>query len=390
MSTPSTPHSSGPSPRRPDRRVLRPWLLQVLMIAAAISPARAADDVAALRFVHLSPDTPLVDVLVSGALTVRDLAFLQRSSVAVVPAGSHEIRVFPHRLPRRTAADGEAEAPTTRAATPLEPVVAIVELTAGSVTTVALTGSYEPPVQEGGRGHLSLQVEPPDAEIALSGPRGYRALLEGDQFVTDLEPGPYRADVTRSGFVAAAYETEIAAGVTSIVTITLQEADDGEAPSEVRVTPSERQATWRGLELQPYRSEVVPTAPVGHALVRFVHVSPTVPDLDIYARPTVDEEGEQGDVGDDGGTDPDRRPVTVTGLGYPNDSAYQVLSMHRYDLQLRVAGTASVIHEVSSLTFAPGATYTVFVSADPLDNQVWLVPHVDALVVQHLPPVEAP
>ena len=369
------------------------------LLALVLASSARADDVAAIRFVHLSADTPLVDVVVGGRLTFRDVAFMERSHVATVSVGTHEVRVFPHRPPRRMDAAEEGIA-ATPPATPLEPVVMILRLTAGRLTTIVLSGAYEPPLEEEWRGHLSIQVDPPDAEILLEGPRGFQAVLQGDQFLVGLEPGPYRAEVRSPGYVPVEYEAEIAAGTTAIASITLQEAD-ADAVAEPWVTPPlERQATWHGLELQPYEDETVPLAPPGAALVRFIHVAPTVPDLDIEGRhddtddaPEDEDDGEDQD--DDGAADTDAgvteaTPFEVTGLSYPNASAYHLATLHPYLLEFRVAGTASLVHTVNALAFAPGATYTVFVSVNPVSNQIWLVPVVDALVAQHVPRVQEP
>jgi hypothetical protein len=354
-------------------------LVVILLLGIALPGAGSAEELAAIRFVHLSPDTPLVDVLLSGRLTFRDVAFIERSEVVTVTAGLHEVRVFPHRPPRRTAAG--ADLAPTPAGTPLEPVVTILDLAPGSLTTLVLTGSYEPLVAEEWRGYLSLQVDPEDAEIRVDGPRGYHAVLQGDQFLVGLEPGPYRVEVRRPGYEAAEYETEIAAGTTSVVSISLQEADDGEAPGALPPARSESQATWRALELQPYADEATPIAPPGSALVRFVHAAPTAPALDVEVG--VEAGDDDGDVGD-----PER--ILVQGLAYPNASGYEAVGTPPHGIEIRATGTASVLMAVSGLEFAPGTTYTVFVSADPISNQIWLVPVVEALVVQHLPRSEAP
>jgi hypothetical protein len=356
-------------------------LLVILLLGVAVPGAGSAQESAAIRFVHLSPDTPLVDVLVSGRLTFRDVAFVERSEVVTVTAGQHEIRVFPHRPPRRTMAG--AELAPTPAGTPLEPIVTILDFAPGSLTTLVLTGSYEPLVAEEWRGYLSIQVDPEDAEIRLDGPRGYHAVLQGDQFLVGLEPGPYRAEVRRPGYEPAEYETEIAAGTTSVVSISLQEADDDEAPGALLPPArSQSQATWRALELQPYTDGATPIAPPGSALVRFVHAAPTAPALDVEVAVEVDDEN-----GDDAG-DPER--ILVQALAYPNASGYEAVGTPPHGIEIRATGTASVLKAVSGLEFSPGTTYTVYVSADPISNQIWLVPVVEALVVQHLPRPEAP
>jgi hypothetical protein len=134
-------------------------------------------------------------------------------------------------------------------------------------------------------------------------------------------------------------------------------------------------------------------------------VAPTVPDLDIEGRHAdadadvdaaaedeaedeADDEAAEVAAGTTVGSEP--APFEVTGLSYPNASGHHLATIHPYRLEFRVAGTASLVYAVDALEFMPGATYTVFVSVDPVSNQVWLVPVVDALVPQYVPRAEEP
>jgi hypothetical protein len=336
-------------------------LATALAIDAAMPDPPPTAGTASLRFVHLSPDTPLVDVAVSGRPTFRDVEFGRRTPTVALEPGRHEVRVYPHRPPRRAQ---EALAGGAVTATPIEPLVRLVDLAAGSVTTLVLSGAYEPPVAEGGRGHLSIQVQPSDARIVLEGPRGYHDVLQGDQFLVGLEPGPYRAEVSRDGFVTATYETDVAADVTSLVTITLQEGEEGAPSAPLTI----RQPTWRGVELQRYTEGAVPLPAIGHALVRVVHTAATVPAIDVdVARAADDAEAS----------------VLVAGLPYPNASRYVAVEAGDVDLVLRVGDSASVLHALRGVAILPGTTYTLFVTADPVTNLIWLVPLVEAVMLMH-------
>ncbi|CAN5848447.1 hypothetical protein BH23DEI1_BH23DEI1_16960 [soil metagenome] len=351
-------------------RILIAWAT-LAAFGMLVAAPDAEESIAAIRFIHLSSDTPRVDVLVSGALVFRDVALFQRSEIITLPAGQHEIRVYPHRPPRRGPGGTEGNG----AVRPLEPVVLILDFAAGSVTTLALAGAYEPPIEEGARGALSLRVSPAEAELTIEGPRGYRGVFQGDQFLVDLEPGPYRAVVRHAGYTSAEYETEVVASTTSLVSITLQERGDGDAP-DAPVQQSAQQATWQGLEVQPYTDAEIPLPSPGAALVRFVHAAPTVPGIDVFVR-----------YEPDGNDDPPDTIIAleVAGLASPNRSPHHEIQGGIYDLEFRIASTTSVVHSVASTEFLPGATYTIFVTADPVTNQIWLIPTVDAIVAQHVP-----
>ena len=48
-------------------------------------------ELAAVRLAHVSPDAPLVDLLVDGRLRLQDVNFTEVSSYLVLPAGDHEL-----------------------------------------------------------------------------------------------------------------------------------------------------------------------------------------------------------------------------------------------------------------------------------------------------------
>jgi hypothetical protein len=350
---------------------------QLSRIAAPSTPLAA--DMASLQVLHLSPDAPHVDVLVDGRGVARDLAFINRSRTVMVPAGRHEVRVLPHRPPRAATGTGPLG---VGGAVALESIATVLDLAAGTRTTVVLTGSYEPPPEEGGGGHLSLQVDPPDATLTLSGPRGYRAALRGDQFLVGLEPGPYRAEVAREGYVAVTYEFELLPQTTSLVTITLQEEQEGDdaAPQAGETLDRvDRAATWRGLELQPYADRGAPLAPPGQSLVRLVHAAPTVAALDGVVVVTPEQQAAtRGDAA--GAATPPQMRALARSVGFPNRSDYVSVPAGAHLLELRVAGTASVVHAIPAMPFLAGVTYTMFLSADPYTNEVWVLPVVEAVV----------
>jgi hypothetical protein len=347
--------------------------------------APLAADMAALQVVHLSPDAPPIDVLIDGRGVARDVPFIGRTQTVMVPAGRHEVRILPHRPPRAATGNGPLRG---SAAVALESIATVLDLGPGTRTTVVLTGSYEPPPEEGGGGHLSLQVDPPDATLTLSGPRGFRAVLRGDQFLVGLEPGPYRAEVARDGYVAVTYEFELAPQTTSLVTITLQEeqvGDDATPQAGETLDRVDRAATWRGLELQPYADRGAPLAPPGQALVRLVHAAPTVAALDGVLVVTPEEQAAVAvDAAATAAAPPQVRALARS-VGFPNRSDYVSVPAGDHLLELRLAGTDSVVHAIPAMPFLAGVTYTMFLSADPVTNEVWVLPVVEAVVPTLVP-----
>lgn len=71
-------------------------------LLASITPLVLVDDnsepgpgMARVNFGHLSPDAPLVDVWVNGAVAIEDLAFQDVSPYLEVPAGTYNVKVTP-------------------------------------------------------------------------------------------------------------------------------------------------------------------------------------------------------------------------------------------------------------------------------------------------------
>jgi hypothetical protein len=90
---------------------------------AVISTAGAGTD-ANVRVLHASPDAPAVDVFVDGSEAISDLAFDDITDYVALPAGDHNIQVFP------ASADGSGD-----------PVIeADVTLTADTDYTIAAVG----------------------------------------------------------------------------------------------------------------------------------------------------------------------------------------------------------------------------------------------------------
>ncbi|GAA6756643.1 DUF4397 domain-containing protein [Thermus thalpophilus] len=95
----------------------------------------------------------------------------------------------------------------------------------------------------------------------------------------------------------------------------------------------------------------------GYARVRVVHASPDAPAVDVAVK---------------GG------PVLFQNLPFPRASQYLVVAAGQYDLEVRVAGTATVALELPGVVLESGKTYTVFAVGSVRDGTLTVVPVVDA------------
>ena len=94
----------------------------VLAVFSAASAQTASE--ARIRVLHASPDAPAVDIFLDGQKAVTNLAFDSITDYVKVPAGAHNVKVFP--------------APSDGGGTPV--IEADVTLSAGTDYTVAAVG----------------------------------------------------------------------------------------------------------------------------------------------------------------------------------------------------------------------------------------------------------
>ena len=337
-----------------------------------------------LRLAHLSPDAPLVDLVVDDELALQDAAFSSVSGYLLLPAGEHELRVFAHRLPRELepelgvsgATGGVTGAPprASRAARTLEPVTLFVTLEPGSYYTLNYVGFYEPPPVEEQRGAVDVNVEPGDTVFTLVGPRGYNVTLQGDEVLTDLVPGSYTVSAERAGYQSATYEVEVQPNVTATLSATLQRLEEpAEALEQPDLTTELRNpgGSWQKVELQLYRDEFLGWPPVaGNTFVRVVHASSIAPAVTVTSAVA----GE-----------PKADVTLAPSLSFPNTSEYVTLPAGASTLLVREVGTGNVILELPGFTLVPGGVYTLYLVADAVDNQLKVITAVDAGVAWRLP-----
>lgn len=368
------------SSQNPCARLL-PWLL----VCGLLAGAAAAQQVAAVRFVHLSPDAPRVDVVAGDASVLRNVEYGTTSGFVRVTPGEHTLRVFPHRLPNQDGQPEEADEDGVEQVR-LEPVTLVAELEAGEFYTLLLTGFYEPPADEDRRGFLSIDVDPTEATVTVEGPRGYGHEASGDQLLRELEPGEYTVRVDAEDHQPQERTVAVRAFRTTVVSATLQrEADDaeeadaepdevdgddaggdaeGDAPPMPEQPDEQAGETWDPLELQLFDEPDVALPPAGNARVRIVHASPLAPAVDVlFVR-----------------EDADDRDEIVRELTFPNASASEAVPSGSGRLLVVVAGSRNPLYELSGFALEPGAVYTFFLATDPDRDRVRLVPAVSAVL----------
>lgn len=364
----------------------------------------AGQDLAGVRFVHLSPDAPEVDVVVGDGALHRDVGYGGSTAYAATPAGERTIRVYPHRLPTTNRegdangadgadggedeGEGEGERDGDEEAAPvrLEPITRVVTLQAGEYYTVVLSGFYEPPPEEGQRGAISIDVEPAEADVVLQGPRGYVEEFSGDRLLEDLEEGEYELEVAAEGFQPYRQQVTVQPFRTVVIAATLQEQDganaqggDGESGEEAADpvggadadddgAPGGGQGAWDPAELHVFEDGGLAVPAPGHARVAVLHASPLAPTVDVTFIPE-DE--------DDDGAEP---VLMALRLGYPNGSELLDVPAGRGTLRITVADSDNRLAEIPRLTLRAGVGYEFFLASDPDDESLWVVPTVAGLL----------
>jgi hypothetical protein len=344
--------------------VHRPSLFLLLAALLCVLAQGLAQPMAALRLGHLSPDAPRMDLVVDNQLFLRDVVYGQITTYSALPAGQHEISVFPHRLPNAPppALEEGGEAVRARA---LEPITMLIDLDDGEYYTLAISGLYQQPQDGGATGALTIDVDPAEASVQVRGPIGYSIGFAGDRLLEELEPGSYSVRAEHAAYQPASFEVEVRAGETASIAISLQQGDERETTPARPASTAGATSGWRPVELHAFRDDLGQLPPPGGSRVRLLHMSPATRSVDLLAIPS------------DGGGEP---VVLASGLSYPNGSAYGHLPGSEYTLQLRLAGTDAILAEVRNLSIEPGGSYTLFMVREPSDNYLRLIPAVDLLL----------
>lgn len=331
-------------------------LLTVLLVLAA--GWSGAQPMAAVRLTHLSPDAPQFDLVVDQQLFMRDIAYGEVSPYNSIPAGQHEVSIFPHRLPDPVPGE-EEEGPKM-----LEPITILVNFEDGAYYTLAISGFFQEPVREGVSGALAVAVIPAEASVVVNGPRGFVQSFQGDRVLEELEPGNYTVRAEHQDHQPATFEVSVQQDETSTVSISLQEGDGGTVETSPE-SGAESAMGWRPIELHAFRDELGAVPPPGGSRLRLVHLSPSTSSVDLLAIPA------------DGAGEP---AMLASGLSFPNASPYTRLPGRDYSIQVRLEGTDAILTQVRDVTIQAGGVYTIFLVREPADDYLRLIPAVDMLL----------
>lgn len=336
------------------RQKLLGLLPAVVVLACGWS---AAQPMAAVRLTHLSPDAPQFDLVVDQQLFMRDIAYGEVSPYNSLPAGQHEISVFPHRL--RDSAGGDEEGPRV-----LEPITVLVDFEDGAYYTLAISGFYQEPARDGASGALAVEVVPSEARVVVNGPRGFVQSFQGETVLGELEPGNYTVRAEHQDHQPATFEVSVQEDRTSTVSISLQEGEGGVSETGLE-SDSTGASGWRPVELHAFRDELGAVPPPGGSRLRLVHLSPSTSSVDLLAIPA------------DGAGEP---AMLASGLSFPNSSPYTRLPGSNYTIQVRLEGADAILTQVRDVTIQAGGVYTLFLVREPADNYLRLIPAVDMLL----------
>jgi hypothetical protein len=302
---------------------------------ANIEPLVVVDDKtvnaakAKVRFAHLSPDAPAVDVKLNsgtGATVFGNAAFKAVTNYLEVDAGSYTFAVTP--------------AGTTTEVVVFNPIT----LENGGLYTVVALGTLNAADSYTFSVRAFIDNDPGDAFADFS-PRTLANTL-----VVHASPDAPGVDLLVDGAKVGANLTfpgntgylQIAAGQRNIK---VNVANTATTVIDANLNLAQDKfysifASGAVANLAPLVLEDDLTAPAaGNAHARFIHLSPDAPAVDITLT--------------DG-------TVVFGNVAFRQNTAFTPLPAATYDLQVRVAGTGNVVLNLTGITLEPGKIYTVF------------------------------
>jgi Domain of unknown function (DUF4397) len=326
-----------------------------------------ASEFAAVRLAHVSPDAPLLDLLIDGRLRLQDVNYMDLSTYLVLPAGEHELRVQPHRAP--SATDTETQSRGIQAP---EPFIISETLEPGRYYTLVTSGFFDPPPAQGELGNLTLSMTE-GTTVTVTGPRAYTVTVTESADLSELIPGTYSVTASREGFKTSQYEVEVRPNESAFLSIALQANNEGETseppepPLANNTEPNSGGPEWDKVQLQLYEDELQTFPLPGFVLLRVIHASPVTPAVSvILARQQQNNDEAQ-------------EPL-LTGLAYPNEVDYLSVAAGRVTFRLQNDESGQTITELENLELRAGTVYTFFVVGTRDDNFVSVIPTVDAIL----------
>lgn len=310
--------------------------LDVVLLDDAL---QVSSNIAYVRFLHASEDAPAVDIKAGpadGPALFGDVKFKESSSYVGVPAGSYALVV--------TAAGGK-EAVVAFDPVALQPGQILTVIAKGTLSEVdsypfvvtafsddgagdrgaklrIKSENVEPPVEKKYARVMAIHASPdaPAVDIWVDDTRGAEGLaFPSNTGYLEVEAGERRVRVNASGSAASVIDAMV----------------NLERDKSYSVF-----ATGILDDLQPLVLEDNLAAPAdGKAHVRFVHLSPDAPAVDIALK--------------DG-------PVLIPNKAFREHIDFTPLDAGAYDLEVRVADTDVVALPLPGIRLEAGKIYTVF------------------------------
>jgi hypothetical protein len=302
---------------------------------ASIAPIVLADDLtrsasqARVRFVHAGPDAPTVDItLTDGTVLFPAVDFRENAGYISVPPGTVDLQV---RLAgTETVALSFADVPL--AAGNVYSVFAVGLLSDGSIQGKVA-------IDDPNAGNATVDLEPATARLRVAhlspDAPGVDIYLD-DQLVNGLTNVPFK---TISGYLSTGAATHnLKIYVAGSTTNPVIEADATLLPGvsyTAAATGLVGQADLHPLILVDDREG----AAAGKALVRFVHLSPDAPNVDIRVA---------------GGS------TLFSNVGFRGFAGYEEVPSGSYNLEVRLASGGTIALSLPGVTLGEGASHSVF------------------------------
>ncbi len=308
----------------------------------ADAPAPVAD-AAQVRIVHLSADTPAVDIAPDGGEEiVQGLAYPNATGYLNVPEGQLDVELRPAGAVDGWVAYNPGGVLLGNGRT--YSIFAIGSHDEGNVRLLTTIDAILPPPTAKVR-VLHASPDAPAVDVYVDG----TLVLEAVEFgaisdYLEVAPGEHEIQVYAAGADPSLEET-----TTVIDARTGFEADTMSTFAAVNVLEKIQPLVLRDA-----------AAPEKGAIVRVVHLSPDAPAVDIGAD----------------GSAP--KKALVKGLAFGDASEYLPVKAGSYDLDVRPAGKKAVALDLDALDLASGSAYTVFAIGQLADGSLRVLPVVDA------------
>ena len=336
---------------------------------------------AGVRFIHLSPDAPLVDLILNESPEQKDLEFGSLTGYVWLTPGRHEVTVYPHRSPEQSnplsalnlqnVLDND-DAPSRIA--PLEPFRMAIDVAENKYYTVALAGFFSPPNEGQDLGSLSLDVEE-GTRVTVTGPRSYLLNLNESAVLAGLEPGQYTVNAKREGAKDVQYEVAVSSGQLASLGIALEE---GASPQQATTEEGEAtpEPTWHRAQLYLYEDSYNSLPKPGHALIRIVHAAPGIGTVELRLSEVLDSE--------DGTPQTDAELATniqtlISGASFPSATQFVSLETGSQLFEVFPSGGDFSLTAMPA-TLSPGTIYTLYLALNLSGQVLTPVPSIDAVL----------